>query len=94
MAAYRSPERHIVLGGAPRSGTTVLRLLFDRHPQVCSGPETKLFVPAAFKLEWLAKAYDIPLPELTSMRTAARSQAAFIDALSLIHISEPTRPTT
>ena len=82
MAPYASGERHIVMGGAPRSGTTVLRKLFDRHPEICSGAETKLFVPAAYNLEWLAQSYDLPLAELTRMRDTAPSQAAFIDAFA------------
>ena len=82
MAPYASGERHIIMGGAPRSGTTVLRKLFDRHPEICSGPETKLFVPAAYNLEWLARSYELPLAELTTMRDAAPSQAAFIDAFA------------
>jgi protein-tyrosine sulfotransferase len=82
MAPYASGERHIIMGGAPRSGTTVLRKLFDRHPEICSGAETKLFVPAAYNLEWLAQSYDIPLGELTDMRDGSGSQAAFIDAFA------------
>jgi len=82
MAEYRSPETHIVMGGAPRSGTTLLRKLLDRHPAVCSGPETKLFVPAAFNLAWLAEAYVIPIAELEAMRRRAPSQGAFIDAFA------------
>lgn len=82
MAPHASGERHIVMGGAPRSGTTVLRKLFDRHPEICSGAETKLFVPAAYNLEWLAKSYELPLAELTAMRDGAPSQAAFIDAFA------------
>lgn len=82
MAPYASGERHIVMGGAPRSGTTVLRRLFDRHPEVCSGAETKLFVPAAFNLEWLAQSYDLSVAELEAMRAGAPSQAAFIDAFA------------
>mgnify|MGYP001824269825 CR=1 FL=1 len=82
MAPYASGERHIVMGGAPRSGTTVLRKLFDRHPEICSGAETKLFVPAAYNLEWLAQSYDLPLAELSAMRDGAPSQAAFIDAFA------------
>jgi hypothetical protein len=81
-AAYRSSEAHIVMGGAPRSGTTVLRRLLDRHPRIRAGAETKLFVPAAFNLEFLAGAYDIPLAELERMRTVAASQGAFIDAFA------------
>ena len=81
-AAYVSSERHVVMGGAPRSGTTLLRRILDRHPRLCAGPETKLFVPAGSHLEWLAAGYDIPLPELGRMRRESRSQAAFIDAFA------------
>ncbi|MEX1295547.1 MAG: sulfotransferase [Candidatus Limnocylindrales bacterium] len=82
MTAYASGERHIIMGGAPRSGTTVLRKLFDRHPEICSGAETKLFVPAAYNLEWLARAYGLPLAQLVAMRDGSPSQAAFIDAFA------------
>ncbi len=81
-AAYRSAEPHIVMGGAPRSGTTVLRKLFDRHPGICCGAETKILVPAAFNLAWLAESYAIPLSDLQAMRSRASSQGAFIDAFS------------
>jgi hypothetical protein len=82
MAPYRSDERHIVMGGAPRSGTTLLRTLLDRHPEICSGPETKLLVPAAFNLAWLSQAYGIPQAELETLRREARSQGAFVDAFA------------
>lgn len=82
VAPYVSDERHIVMGGAPRSGTTLLRRLLDRHPAITAGPETKLFVPAAFNLEWLSAAFDIPLVELRAMRRESHSQAAFIDAFA------------
>jgi hypothetical protein len=82
MADYSSDARHVVMGGAPRSGTTLLRKLLDRHPELCSGPETKLFVPAAYHLDWLAAAYAIPRPELDTMLHASSSQAAFVDAFA------------
>lgn len=82
MAAYTSEARHVVMGGAPRSGTTLLRKLLDRHPELCSGAETKLFVPAAFNLAWLARSYELPLAELEAMVEAAASQAAFVDAFA------------
>ena len=69
-------ERHIVMGGAPRSGTTLLRRLLDRHPEICAGAETKLFVPAAFNLAWLAESYAIPLDELEAMRRAPHRRPA------------------
>lgn len=82
MVPYVSSERHIVMGGAPRSGTTLLRRLFDRHPGITAGPESKLFVPAAYNLEWLSSAYDIPLADLQRMRAGSPSQGAFIDAFA------------
>jgi LPS sulfotransferase NodH len=82
MGGHRSTEPHIIMGGAPRSGTTLLRKLLDRHPQICCGAETKLFVPAAFNLEWLARSYQIPFSELRVMRSASSSQASFIDAFA------------
>jgi protein-tyrosine sulfotransferase len=82
MAGRVSSARHVVMGGAPRSGTTLLRRIFDHHPGICAGPETKLFVPAAFNLEWLSDAYAIPLDELRSMRDRAASQTEFIDAFA------------
>jgi hypothetical protein len=83
MAAYASPHRHIVLGGAPRSGTTLLRNLLDRHPGIRAGAETKLLVPAAFNLAWLAEAYGIPHDDLEGMRRSSASQAAFVDDFAL-----------
>ena len=82
MAGHTSPHRHIVLGGAPRSGTTLLRNLLDAHPAICSGAETKLFVPAAFNLAWLAEAYQLPGSDLEAMLREAASQAAFVDAFA------------
>jgi hypothetical protein len=79
MAAHASPHRHIVLGGAPRSGTTLLRNLLDRHPSIRAGAETKLLVPAAFNLAWLAEVYEIPKADLEAMRRGSASQAAFVD---------------
>jgi len=32
-------ERFIFVGGAPRSGTTLLQNILDSHPKICGGPE-------------------------------------------------------
>jgi hypothetical protein len=33
---------HVFVGGAGRSGTTLMRVLLDAHPRICSGPELKV----------------------------------------------------
>lgn len=35
-------ESPILIGGASRSGTTLMRVLLDSHPDICCGPEIKV----------------------------------------------------
>ncbi|CAN5740622.1 sulfotransferase [soil metagenome] len=81
MRPYRSTERHIVIGGSPRSGTTLLRRILDQHPGLCCGPEMNLFIPFRFELEPLAVLSGIPRQELAAMFRASPSQGALIDAV-------------
>jgi len=39
------PKPPIIIGGSPRSGTTLLRLVVDSHPNIACGPEMKI-IPA------------------------------------------------
>lgn len=80
MRPYRSREEHVVLGGSPRSGTTLLRRLLDRHPDLCCGPELGLFLPIRFRYEALAALSGIEGDELRRMVHASPSQGALVDA--------------
>lgn len=42
MPRIQSP---ILIGGVPRSGTTLFRAMLNAHPHIHSGPERKLFAP-------------------------------------------------
>jgi hypothetical protein len=79
-ASYLCDTPHIVLGGAERSGTTLLRAALDSHPQVAAGPESWLFV---FKqdLAWLASEFDLPLEEVRRMHKASSGLAEFANRL-------------
>jgi len=82
MRPYRSREAHVVLGGSPRSGTTLLRRLLDGHASLCCGPEMGLFLPIRFRLEPLAALSGIDQEELRAMFVGSASQGALVDAFS------------
>jgi hypothetical protein len=91
MRPYRSAERHVVIGGSPRSGTTLLRRTFDRHPSLCCGPESSLFLPVRVAIEPLAAGHGIPPADVRAMLAASPSQGAFIDAFAARYRAERAR---
>jgi protein-tyrosine sulfotransferase len=75
-----SQDPLIVIGGCPRSGTTLLRKLLDEHPSICCGPESNALLPGRPDPAALASAYDLPRDEVESLLEGARSQADFVAA--------------
>lgn len=53
MTINQELERPILIGGAPSSGTTLLSVMLDAHPQIACGPELSIFSHAV-----LFKDYD------------------------------------
>lgn len=49
-------ERPIFIGGMPRSGTTLLRMMLDSHPNIACGPELRV-LPALARLSRETKAF-------------------------------------
>jgi hypothetical protein len=92
MAPYRSTARHVVIGGSPRSGTTLLRRTFDRHPGLCCGPETNLLLPVRVAFGPLAAGSGIPEAELRAMFDASGSQGAFVDSVAARYQALRGRP--
>ncbi len=82
MRPYRSTERHIVIGGCPRSGTTLFRRTLDRHPAICCGPETGLYLPGRIQVAPLAARSGIPNAELSAMVRSSASQGELIDTFA------------
>lgn len=50
-------HRPIFIGGMPRSGTTLLRAMIDRHPAIACGPELRTFPALATISSQTRKAY-------------------------------------
>ena len=83
MAAHRSPERHIVMGGAPRSGTTLLRKLLDRHPQICCRRRDEALRAGRLQPRLAGRGLRHPARRARGACAGRRaSQAAFIDAFA------------
>jgi len=79
MGAYTSEASPVVVGGCPRSGTTLLRVLLDTHPALCCGPESNLFLPRLPDPEYLAPRYGTDEVTIRRLTSQSGSQAAFID---------------
>jgi protein-tyrosine sulfotransferase len=80
--SWHSTERHIVVGGSPRSGTTLIRRTLDRHPSICCGPESSIFLPGAILIGPVAAGFKLPADELRRMLDVSPSQGAFIDTFA------------
>jgi hypothetical protein len=68
-SSQESSKQPIFIIGAPRSGTTLLRLMLTSHPDICIPPESMFFVqlePKYGKLENLAEKIDEFLDDLYS----------------------------
>jgi hypothetical protein len=90
--AYTSQERHVVIGGTPRSGTTLVRRTLDRHPGLCCGPETSILLPGGMRIDQVASAYKWPEAELRDLMASSASQGAFVDAFARRYREQRGRP--
>ena len=73
-------DRAIVIGGCPRSGTTLLRRLLDEHPRICCGPESGLLLPLPRTPAKLASGFGLPVERIAAMRRESRSQTRYAEA--------------
>lgn len=76
---YSSPARAVVVGGCGRSGTTLMRVILDTHPNLCCGPESELFLPRWPSSARLATRFGLDEPEVRTSLVQSRAQAEFID---------------
>jgi protein-tyrosine sulfotransferase len=80
FAAGRSDLRSIVvIGGAPRSGTTLLRTLLGRHPMLASGPETTVFLRRISSPATVGERLGLNSVQIEQWQRETRSQTEFIE---------------
>lgn len=97
---YRSPwvnrkyvsERPIMLiGGAERSGTTLLRASVESHPDIAIGPESWVFVYRP-DLSFLATEYDFRQDELQNLMAKSTCLSHFVDLFAAEYCRRQERP--
>jgi uncharacterized membrane protein YkvA (DUF1232 family) len=69
----------IVIGGCGSSGTTLLRQMLDRHPEIYCGPESTLFLNRTTSDADLAERFGFAEAQLRLWRTESRSKIEFIE---------------
>jgi hypothetical protein len=79
QSEYVSDANAIIIGGVPRSGTTLMRVMLDSHPHICCGPESRLFLPHPIDRATLATNFDMPRATVDAFFDRAGSRAEFID---------------
>jgi protein-tyrosine sulfotransferase len=73
--------RGAIVLGAPRSGTTLLHRLLDAHPEICSPPQTELFIACASFIREEPTASGPPLGVLSSLWHCGFTEAQVTERL-------------
>ncbi|MDB5493323.1 MAG: sulfotransferase [Phenylobacterium sp.] len=76
---YVSDTAPIVVGGCPRSGTTLTQALLGCHPQVAAGPESTIFLRRITEAREIDARFGFAPGSVEDLQRRSGSQAEFID---------------
>ena len=81
--SHTSDDNPIIIGGCARSGTTLMRVMLDSHPNIYCGPESLLFRPIRIKtkrrMRWLSWKFDVPYEQIKNQVVSSSCLAEFIE---------------
>ncbi len=81
----------VLVGGCPRTGTTLLRVLLDAHRNLCCPPETALF-HEPWRDEQLARVLETDAAHIASLRPGPNGLTGFIDRVMADYARRNDRP--
>lgn len=87
-APHTSDAQPVIVGGCPRSGTTLIRVILDTHPHLCCGPESEIFKPGPRNPRRLAELFDLDPATVAILQQQAASQAEFIAQFFRLYCQE------
>jgi protein-tyrosine sulfotransferase len=88
----RSRAAPIVVGGCHRSGTTLLRVLLDRHPKIAAGAESTVFLRRISSPCEIGGLYGLDPELIAAWQLEARSQVAFIERFQAAVLAAAGKP--
>ena len=87
---YHSDAAPIIIGGSPRSGSTLLRVIVDSHPGIWIGPENGIFQEAGRNMPGMQACLDLSIPALQAIRRESTCLGEFVDRV-MAHALAPHR---
>lgn len=84
----------LFIGGCPRSGTTLMRVLLDSHPQIFCGPETHI-LPKVLSMYTSISAFDHTRMQMAGIDSGLQNLAMrdFIFDIIMGHVKKGTAPS-
>jgi protein-tyrosine sulfotransferase len=90
--AYVSDTAPIVVGGCPRSGTTLTQALLGCHPQVAAGPESTVFLRRITQACEIDARFGFAPGCVEDLQRRSGSQAEFIDLFQQAWLERCAKP--
>jgi protein-tyrosine sulfotransferase len=87
-----SASAPIVIGGCHRSGTTLLRMLLDRHPKIAAGPESTVFLSRISSPEEIGGLFEMDPAAVAAWQRQSRTQVEFIERFQAAVLSAANKP--
>ena len=91
----RRPLSHsapIVVGGCHRSGTTLLRVLLDRHPKIAAGAESTVSLSRISSPNEIGGLYGLDPGLIQTWQRQSRTQVAFIEKFQAAVLAAANKP--